>query len=294
MYIHTWQALGTNWKLTLWDELSVVTASLLASNAEALTHEFDALYSRFKPNSLVTKLATTIGTIGVPPELVAMLRHYEKLYEVTDGKINPTIGFALEDTGYDANYSLVEQSVLRPVHALPEALTIIDDTQVMFFESVLLDLGALGKGYLIDMVYKQLREAGVERFLIDGSGDIRYYSESKEPIVCGLEDPRDAKQVIGTLTITEGSLCASATNRRHWGNHRHHYLDPHTNKSPRTVLATWVYAPEAAIADGLASALFFVSPESLVDFYFEYLVVNHEMRIKKSAGFAADFFVESV
>jgi thiamine biosynthesis lipoprotein len=164
-----------------------------------------------------------------------------------------------------------------------------DDTHVTLRTPVLLDLGALGKGYLVDLVYQFLREKGCAEFLVDGSGDIRYYSASQTPIVCGLEHPHDTSLAIGTLRITGGALCASATNRRRWGT-RHHYINPLTNESPEAVIATWVYADTAAHADGISTALFFVEAEQLTKFSYEYLVVNAHLHKKNSAGFAAEFF----
>jgi thiamine biosynthesis lipoprotein len=76
-----------------------------------------------------------------------------------------------------------------------------------------------------------------------------------------------------------------------WGK-RNHYFDPRTRKSPEGIRATWVYAESAALADGLSTALFFVPPESLMEFSFEYCILNDTMQRKNSAGFAAEFFDE--
>lgn len=289
MYTHTWEALGTKFTLTIWDERDAAELAAVLREAEARTHAFDALYSRFKADSLVTKISTQVGMITVPEELTTMLRLYADLYAATEGKINPAIGFALSDTGYDANYSLTPQTAIRGVPAFTEALTIVDAHHIELHEHILLDLGALGKGFLIDQLYSMLVNEGFQRFLVDGSGDIRYYSTTNEPIACGLEHPTELGNVIGTLIIKGGALCASAINRRQWRD-RNHYIDPHDTSSPQSTLATWVYADTAALADGLSSALFFMAPEALYAYNFEYCIVNHELRMKKSAGFTADFF----
>lgn len=286
---HAFEALGTHFKVTVWDDVSLAAFEELSAACSAVVTDFDAQYSRFKPDSLITRMSTMTGEVEVPHDLVVMLRMYEQLGNVTGGKINPAIGFALSDTGYDAAYSFAHAPDIRDVPALSDAVTISDDTHVQLRQHVLLDLGALGKGYVIDLVYDVLMARGISRFLVDGSGDIRYHAANGEPIVCGLEHPLDATLAIGTLPITTGALCASATNRRRWGT-RHHYIDPHSKESPEDVIATWVYADAAALADGLSSALFFVTPESLDSFSFECLIVNRELKMKKSAGFTADLF----
>ncbi len=286
---HAWQALGTAWTVTIWDELPPAQFDAVTATLETISHTFDATYSRFKTDSLVTQLSKTTGKVVVPRDMVAMLRLYAVLNAATGGKINPAIGFALEDTGYDAVYSLKPQPSLRKTPAFTDALTILNDTELELHEPVLLDFGALGKGYVIDLLYAELETRGYHRFLVDGSGDIRYHSTEGIPLVCGLEDPRDATKVIGSLPLITGALCASATNRRQWGAY-HHYLDPDTAASPQTIAATFVTASTAALADGISSALFFVEAEALEAFSFECLLINEAMRIKKSAGFTADLF----
>lgn len=69
--------------------------------------------------------------------------------------------------------------------------------------------------------------------------------------------------VIGVYNLKNTSLCASATNRRAWGDNLHHVIDPKTGKPTQDVIATWVVGDTTAIADGLATALFFTNGEQL-------------------------------
>jgi FAD:protein FMN transferase len=285
---HDFEALGTHMALSIWDDISAGRFAAIASEAVDFVTRFDMLYSRFRPDSLITELSKKTGIVEVPTDLVAMLQLYAQIHTATKGKINPCIGNALSDAGYDANYSFIEKQI-RPTPLLPDALTILDATHIALHQNVLLDLGALGKGYVIDLVYEYVRSQGIQQFLVDGSGDIRYSSEG-ESIVCGLEHPLDPTLVIGTLSITGGSLCASAINRRAWGQGRNHYIDPDTGESPTEIIATWVHAESAALADALASALFFSPPEALAEFTFEYLILSKSLKSKSSAGFTAELF----
>ncbi len=288
MHMHAWDALGTRFSITIWDELSPARFEKLAQLCIEAALVFDEQYSRFKPDSLVTALSKERGIFEVPEDLTLMLRLYEALYDATGGAMTPAIGFALEDIGYDPAYTLKPKKQIRATPALPEVLTIIDETHIGLREPVLLDLGALGKGYLIDRLYDLLVREGCLRFLIDGSGDIR--CSGAVPIVCGLEHPFDPTLAIGTFELSSGALCASATNRRAWQGYTH-YLDPHTNASPTDIVATWVYAENAALADGLATALFFADPESLrARFPFAYLTLDRNLHANSSADFSAELF----
>ncbi len=144
----------------------------------------------------------------------------------------------------------------------------------------------------MDKISDFLKEKGIKRFLVNGSGDIYYSNDSKEktPISVGLEHPEDPSRVIGTVEMAEGSMCASGINRRKWAGH-HHVIDPHSGaSSEKGIVATWVIADSAALADALASCLFFVPPESLSSYRFEYVILNSEMRTKKSKGWKGEMF----
>jgi thiamine biosynthesis lipoprotein len=289
MQRHSFETIGTTFTISIWDDIPAERFEEHVAVCMTTCDAFDREYSRFRPDSLVCRVRDARGAHTVPRDLVAMLRMYATLNRATNGVITPTVGVALEDIGYDQHYSLVEREEKQRVPSFDEALTILNDTEIEIHEPVLLDLGALGKGYLIDMLFDMLLERGIERFLVDGSGDVRYRGAG-EPIVAGLEHPLDTTSAIGTFAMSEGALCASATNRRAWGNGRNHYVDPHTGASPQDVIATWVYAKTAAEADGLSSALFFVPPGVLAEFDFEYLVLRRDMSSVCSPRFAPGLF----
>jgi len=280
--------MGTHWTVTIWDEVS---SAVLVDVEKSITDQsktFDETYSRFKKSSLVWSLTEKRGVITVPRDLVEMLRLYEKLCNLSGGKCTPLVGFALSDLGYDENYSLQEKQKIRSAPDFHQALTIIDDEHIELRDSVLLDVGALGKGFFVDKIAIFLQRQGLRRFLVDGSGDIFY--QGTEPIRAGLEHPGDTSKAIGVLELSGGALCASASNRRQWGIH-HHIIDPTSLISPDEILATWVLADQAAIADGLATCLFFTDPERYrKEFSFEYCILNKDYKVKRSTGFNAELF----
>lgn len=283
-----YESMGTRWKVTVWDPVDETTFAGIRAEILRKSHAFDALYSRFKKTSLVWKLTGTRGVTEVPKDLVRMLRLYEKLYDRSGGACNPLVGFALSDLGYDESYSLQPKDTVRPVPDFHAALRIVDDTHVEMKQTALIDLGALGKGYFVDVLSGFLIQQGVRRFLVDGSGDIYYHGDG-QPIRAGLEHPGDPTKVIGSIELTEGALCASSGNRRKWGAYSH-IIDPKTLSSPEEVIATWVTAPSAALADGMATCLFFTDPGLYDGVPFEYCILHREYRAKQSKGFGAELY----
>lgn len=284
-----YESMGTHWAVTVWDDIPAERFAVLQQRILSDSAVFDATFSRFQPNSVVRRLAQTTGVQQVPADLVTMLRLYERLNRVSGGRVNSLIGFALTDMGYDETYSLTPKDIIRPVPKLSDALRIIDETHIELREPALIDLGALGKGFFVDKIADALEAEGLRHFLVNGSGDVRYRTDG-EPLQAGLEHPGDASKVIGVVTMGTGAMCGSAGNRRKWDKY-HHTINPLTLDSPSGVLATWVRADRAAVADGLATALFMCEPAELAtEFTFECCQLNEAFRCRQSSGFAAQFF----
>lgn len=286
----SYEAMGCEWQVSIWDDLPRADLEKLQAEIVALTSEFDATYSRFKRSSLIWQLAYQTGIFAVPEDLVAMLKYYFQFYDLSDQKFSPLIGETISDMGYDDNYSLVPKAKIAVTPPLVTSLRIIDGTHIELLAPVLLDLGGVGKGYWVDRLAAYLRRAKVKRFLVNGSGDMVYESGS-ESMTIGLEDPRDASQVIGTVVLKPGkALCSSGSNRRRWDKY-HHIIDPTTQSSPDFIVATWVIADSATVADALASCLFLVPPTSFeTRFEFDYCVMNNERKVRRSEGFEGELF----
>lgn len=283
-----YESMGTSWHITIEDPLTEDARIDLEKELITLSEAFNALYSRFVSSSLVSAMATRAGVFEVPPDFMRMLEIYQVLYVPSQKKLNPLVGFSLSDLGYDSTYSLKEKETVRSTPDLFSTIKVIDSTHVELREPVLIDFGALGKGYFVDRIAEHLTKKGFTDFLVNGSGDLFYKSDT--PLRVGLEDPHDFSKVIGVATLTSGGLCGSAGSRRAWNGH-HHIIDPYTGESPREVVATWVMAPTTALADALATCLFFVAPEDIPSLHaFEYCILNKERRVKHSPNFPVEFF----
>lgn len=270
-------ALGTRW----WVESDNVHAK--TKRIKAVLSGIDTTWSRFRDDSTVTRIAHAAGLYTLTRGDVELLQWYRFLYDITDGHVTPLIGQTLVDAGYDAHYSLRPQSVISVSPAWDDVL-LLGDHDVFVKQPILIDVGAAGKGYAIDSVAKELSGA----FCIDASGDMLVRGE---PMRIGLQDPRDEKLLIGVATLTNASLCGSAINRRSWGDW-HHIINPKTAQPVRDILATWVIAESAMHADGLATALFFTTPDVLLQSVnFQYCVLYQDGTVRY-AGRDIELFTE--
>jgi thiamine biosynthesis lipoprotein len=289
------EAIGTRWQI---ETPAVLDAPVRRAVLERV-ERFDATYSRFRSDSLVTAIAEHPGRREFPDDAAELFGLYDRLATATEGAVDPLVGRDLELLGYDRDYSLrpVSDAVRSAASGVTDARNrptwstdvAREGTVVTTERPLVIDVGAAGKGYLVDLVAGVLRDHGVDRYVVDASGDLVH--AGPEPIRVGLEHPLVAGQAIGVAEVQNASLCASASNRRSWGEGLHHILDGRTGNPAREVIATWVVAADTALADGLATALFFTGAHRLAEtFHFSYVRLYADGRAERSRDFRGELF----
>lgn len=282
------EAIGTRWYIQLFEEVDSALRARLADAINLRIEQFDTGYSRFREDSLVTKMSQSAGEYLLPDDAQPLFDIYRELYDITGGCMTPLIGQALSDAGYDAMYSLMPGKVTAPP-AWDEVLT-YNYPQLTLKQPVLIDVGAAGKGYLVDLVAAVIEDAGVQSYCVDAGGDLTYHARNSQPMAVGLEHPDDPTLVIGVGQIVNGSICGSAGNRRAWGKYNH-ILDPKQLTSPTHIKAVWVAADSTLLADALTTALYFVPAARLKQRYtFEYVIVRSDNSFEASDNFPGEMF----
>ena len=287
---YEFDAIGTKWQVDMPLSHADAAAKEFLPRITSRIEEFDKAYSRFRADSLVTRMSEEAVTSALPPDAPPMLALYRDLYDRTGGLFTPLVGDMLSDAGYDATYTLRQKRELEAAPSWDDTFEYrAKENELVMHRPAMLDFGAGGKGYLVDLVAQVLESMDINEYVIDAGGDIVH--KGSEPIRVGLEDPEDASKAIGFCDVQNGSICGSAHNRRAWGDFTH-IIDPKKLSSPRGILAVWVTAQSGLYADALATALFFVPPETLRDAYdFEYVIVRSDRSAEKSQGWKGELFV---
>jgi thiamine biosynthesis lipoprotein len=274
-------AIGTSWSIETPESLSPSVVALVRDRIE----RFDATYSRVRDDSLVSTVARDGGTHRFPDDAAAMFDVYDTLFRSTSGAMTPLVGRSLERLGYDAQYSLTRQGVTVP----PPWNSVSRAGSTLTTGPQLIDVGAAGKGHIVDLVGAVLLDARVDEFVIDASGDLLICTREARRVA--LEHPFDPSMAIGFVELDHGSICASGSNRRVWGEGLHHILDGRTGEPTSNVIATWAIADSALVADGLATALFFASPADLAaDFEFDWVRVFASGDTERSRTLPGELF----
>jgi thiamine biosynthesis lipoprotein len=278
------EGIGTHWEISTPQPLPRPLRARILGRVE----KFDADWSRFRAGSRVSTMARQPGRYDFPEEAGRLGPLYRTLYGLTGGAMTPLIGASLERLGYDAGYSLKPSGSPLPAPRWEDALDWAGTT-VTTGTPVVLDIGAAGKGMLVDLLADELEANGRDSFVIDASGDL--LARGPETTQVALEHPYNPAQAIGIVPLAGRALCASASNRRAWGDGLHHVLDGTTGQPVRTAVATWALAGTAMLADALATALFF-APGALLEqeFDFSWLTVFSDGSAAHSTGFEGTLF----
>lgn len=283
---YTFEAIGTHWEIEIKEELSKERESSLYKKILDRIEIFDKDYSRFRQDSLVTKISKFPGDYEMPDDFEKMFLCYKKAYEVTGGLVTPLVGDVLVALGYDEKYSLEKK----------EAKLALNFDEILEWRKpilsvkkpTVLDFGAGGKGYLVDIVSEIIETEGVKKYTVDASGDMRSRGDE---IKVGLEHPDQNDAVIGVVKLKDQSLCGSSGNRRKWAD-MHHVVNPKTLVSPKEVVSVWVISDSTLFSDILTTCLFFTSPNELKkEFKFEYFILKSDFTFEKSDNFVSEIFI---
>lgn len=247
-------AIGTSWQIDVDAPISEEARGHVLDRID----RFDRDWSRFRDDSLVAEIAAGPGEWALPPEGKRLFALYRRLYDLTGGRVSPFVGGTIARLGYGPSTPAVDASTPAGRVTEWEGLASVDGDVLRTTAATLIDVGAAGKGLLVDLVVDMLGAHDLVDVTVDASGDLRVAGARTERVA--LEHPFDPRRAIGVVEVSDGALCASATNRRVWGDGLHHMIDGLTGRPVENVVATWASAPTAMVADGAATALFFSSP----------------------------------
>lgn len=126
-----------------------------------------------------------------------------------------------------------------------------------------LDLGAIAKGYIADVLKERLAADGVRRAIIDLGGNLDFVGEPPRggPWRAGLQQPeRPRGEYFGIIEAADLSVVTSGPYERYFekdGVRYHHIIDPATGRPARSgLVSVTVVGADSARADALCTALF--------------------------------------
>ena len=253
---------------------TLVTIHVVSPGADAAIErafewfrEIETRCTRFDERSELRQLATNVG-VPVPASAIFFeaVQFALSVAEDTGGAFDPTVGHRMETRGFNREdrtgrtvrtpFSPTDDVSYRDVHVDPDRRTIT------LGRPLILDLGAIAKGLAVDAAARELQP--FRDFAIDAGGDLYLGGCNPEgaPWSVGIRHPRLDGQLIDSLRVSDKAVCTSGDYERPAPGEGggHHILDPRSGASPTAVASVTVVAPNAMLADGLATAAFVLGP----------------------------------
>ena len=280
----------------------------LLIDARRRIDELEARWSRFQPDSLLSRLNRSDGAgVLVDPETFDLLSTAVDYWHRTAHHFDPTVHDAVVQAGYDRTFDEIGTGpgpAAGPVPLpTPGCVGIELDPgllRVTLPPGTHLDLGGIGKGRTADLVAEDLLRAGARSALVNLGGDLRIVGDLPpgSEFSIAIEDPLDLGGSATTVRLGHGALATSSRARRRWtvgGEEKHHLIDPATGAPALSgVAAVTVIAATTTEAEVLAKAALVAGLDEGIDLLDDAVVAallvdddGDQHRVRDFAGFEA-------
>jgi FAD:protein FMN transferase len=248
------------------DDMSEIVASKAYEEGLRLSKIFN-LYDEKSELSLLNKNRK----MRVSKEFVEVLNIAKEFYELTNGLYDVSLGKQIlqRKKGLEENAKCSFKDIL-----------IENNFITLKNDDVIIDLGSIAKGYIVDKMVELLEKEGVMTGLVDGRGDIRIFGDIIQNI--GIQHPRDKDKTISKITVGECAVATSGDYNQYYGTFEKSHIINSKNFSSITVVC-----PNLAIADAFATAFFVLESLELVDKYknVKMMTIDKNLNIKYYNGF---------
>lgn len=225
--------------------------------------ELDERLSDYRPESELSRLSRASGGAPVPcsPDLWRVLALAAQVAERTGGAFDVTVGPVVRlwrRAGRRGELPGEEELEEARRRTGPDLLQLdpAHRTARGRVPGMRLDLGGIAKGDALDQALEVLRSHGAAAGLVDGGGDVAVFGAPPEAPgwTIAVEGLGPGAHVV----LRGGALASSGDAYRAVeiaGVRHSHLIDPRTGRALLGSRAAGVLARDAALADGLASAL---------------------------------------
>lgn len=268
----SWRALGTSCEIQYACD-DGARASRFEGKAIGWVADFEAKYSRFRPDSLVSRINAAAGRewVEIDAQMEQFLDLCESLFVITQGVLDVTALPLMRLWDYKTAAPRIpaenEITAARRLVGWPKVRR-APGRVFLPEEGMALDFGGWGKEYAVDVVAEIAREHGVAPALVDFGHDIRALGAApgKPGWHIGLEDPaQPGGRCWGSIGVIDRGVASSGDyvrgftlNGRRYG----HIVDPRTGRPVANgCRQVTVITPTCLQAGVLATAAFVLGPE---------------------------------
>lgn len=262
------------------------TVSIVAKESEARAldgevrtaiDEVNVAMSTYLPRSDVSRFneAPVDGWVAVSPMTAEVVSLALEVAEASDGAFDPTIGPLVNLWGFgpkETTDQVPSEEEIEAAMAMVGWQAIeVDSTahKLRKTEPRELDLSAIAKGYAVDQVADMLEARGINNYLVEIGGEMRFAGTKPEGEAwrVAIESPdSERRSVYKVLEVSEGSMATSGDYRNFFeqdGMRYSHTLDPQTGYPIRhDLVSATVMGERSVLSDAYATAFMVMGAEA--------------------------------
>lgn len=277
------------------DDINYGAATLTETDLHRLIDQrlrlVNSVMSIYDPSSELSSFnaKTLLEPQELSLELFALLSSAKQISEQTGGAFDITVGPLVNAYGFGPKQPTTQpptKEKLREAQALVgfHNLILSPETQTAAKQiaGLQLDLGAIAKGYGVDVIADLLSKQGYQNYLVEIGGEVKAQgvNTQKVPWRVGIEQPNTGIRKIQLVLPLAGQALATSGDYRnfYWqaGRRVAHAIDPRTGTPVDHNLASVsVVHKDCATADALATALLVMGPEAGLKFSEEQSLSAH-------------------
>lgn len=286
LFRFSFHAMASPNALQIW-HVDEARARKLADAAIADVRRIEAKYSRYRDDSLTTRINRAAGgtAVEVDAETLALLQYADRCHRLSGGRFDITSGVLRRAWDFR-----------RSPPRLPDAAQIAAATELIDWPTVEwgghtvrlprrgmeIDFGGIGKEYAADRMATICHEGGAIHALANLGGDVRAAGPQQDgsPWRVGISHPRQADAVIATIELDAGAVATSGDYQRFFdvGGRRYcHIIDARSGQPVTAWQSISVIAPLCVLAGSVATIAMLFEGEAeafLLREGFAYLAVD--------------------
>jgi FAD:protein FMN transferase len=243
-------------------------ALIFAAEVLGWIGKFEAKFSRYQPDSLISKINNSAGQewVEVDAEMEHLLKLVDNLHQRTDGILDPTMLPLLRVWDWKkAHTKLPESSEVKAALALTGWGKVERRAGAVRLPEpgMGLDFGGFGKEYAVDYLAQIARQSGIQDALIDLGRDIYALGgNGVHPFWhVGIQDGGKPDECWGGLAVTDHAVSSSGDYARYFshGSTRYgHILDPRTGWPVKNGMRAVTVVAKSCLEAGIYSTTVFV------------------------------------
>ncbi len=246
----------------------------IASCKETFSY-YDKLWSKTSKNGDIYRINHANGQwVTVSHETIALLKEAAVYHEISEKKFSIGIGALSALWDYKKHTIPDEEAIENAKHTVKDECICIQGNRVRLTEkNMMLDLGAIAKGKITDIVAGKLREKGCKSALLDVGGNIYVLGEKKKNTswCIGIRDPfQESGNYFSVVYIEDMAVVSSGDYDREFsenGKQYHHIIDPSTGYPAQTDLTqATILHTKATDADALSTIVFMMGMQKGKEF----------------------------